>query len=156
MKNPRDCKLDSLLWSVWNLTEYALNWEHQQDWALYQGRKGNSSGKAPREMQSYFLCISGPGLLDFPVVDWTLFHDAQFLMVPDTHGFGVLHRGPRDDSLPALINPWSWLIDWLIERASSHARNHHYQTQCACAVLCKANWTDSFPHLQELTIKTRQ
>ena len=57
-------------------------------------KEGHGGGQTPRWMQSYFLCISDPGSLDFPVADQTLLHTAWFLMVPDgSYGFGVLHIG---------------------------------------------------------------
>ena len=91
---------------------------------IHKRKEGHGVGKALKWIRSCFLYVSHPGLLDFPVVDWTLVHTAQFLMVPDCpYGFGVLHIGRLWDDIESknwvlVISLQLWLIHgvhWLIE-----------------------------------------
>lgn len=109
---------------------------------IHKRKEGHGGGQTPKWMQPYFLCISDPGLLDFPVAGQTLLHTALFLMVPDSsYGFGVLHiGGSRDD-----IESKNWVLVfclqlWLIRGVywlsiQSFQEPSLSSTVCTCGVM---------------------
>lgn len=105
-----ECLKDNLLWQR-ELMYDAPSWEHQQDWPYTWEEEGSRGRESSQINADLFSGHSGPGVLDFPVVDGTLVHSDQFLMIPDTHyGFSVQHIiGPCDNpDLSSFDQPMSF------------------------------------------------